>query len=170
MDLISQAKENAKHNYLNGLNCAESVLKSIIDTGIIDFPPEIVALATGFGGGMGLTGNNCGALTGGVMAIGAVHGRRDPMEKQFKDGIKQLYGNPGLYRLFNAFPHQFKEKFGSVDCKKINKNCTDWQDEERRKRCLNIAIETAGLAIEFILKGKNEGYTQPFGINMANKI
>jgi C_GCAxxG_C_C family probable redox protein len=169
MDLIEQAKENAKQNFRNGINCAESVLKAIIDTGVTDFPPEIVALATGFGGGMGLSGNNCGALTGGILAIGSVHGRRNPMEKEFKDRVNQLYGNPGLYRFFNGFPHQFKEKFGSPDCKEINKDCTDWYDKERFKKCLNIAVETAGLAMEFILKGKEEGYTQPFGKNMAGK-
>ena len=62
MDLVEQAKENARHNYKNGLNCAESVLKAIIDTGITDLPSEAVALATGFGGGLGLNGNNCGGL------------------------------------------------------------------------------------------------------------
>ncbi len=148
---------------------AESVLKAVIDTGITDFPSEVVALATGFGGGMGLTGNNCGALTGGIMAIGAAHGRRNPMEKELKERVAQLYGNPGLYRFFNGFPHQFKERFGSVNCREINENCTDWHDRERLKRCMKITSETAGLAMEFILKGKEAGYTQPFGANMANK-
>ncbi|MCP4683695.1 MAG: C_GCAxxG_C_C family protein [Desulfobacterales bacterium] len=170
MDLIEQAKENASQNYRNGINCAESVLKAVIDTGVTDFSSEIVALATGFGGGMGLTGNNCGALTGGIMAIGTVHGRFNPMEKEFKERIKQLYGNPGLYRFFNGFPHQFKEKFGSLDCKEINKNYTDWNDKERHKKCMKITIETAGLAMEFILLGKEEGFTQSFGANMTNKI
>jgi C_GCAxxG_C_C family probable redox protein len=81
MDMMSKAKDNAKQNYRTGLNCAESALRAIIDTGIIDFPSEIVASATGFGGGIGLSGNNCGGLTGGIMAIGAVHGRRVPMKK-----------------------------------------------------------------------------------------
>jgi hypothetical protein len=47
-------KGNAKQNFRNGLNCAESVLKAIMDTEVTDFPSEIVAVATGFGGGMGL--------------------------------------------------------------------------------------------------------------------
>lgn len=169
MDLIEQAKENAAQNFRDGINCAESVLKAIVDTGITDLPPEIVSLATGFGGGMGLSGNNCGALAGGIMAIGAVHGRHDPMEKKFKERIKQLYGNPGLYRFFNDFPHQFNKKYGSLDCKELNKDYPDWNDKERIKKCMKITIETTGLAMEFILKGKEEGFTQPFGPNMANK-
>ena len=118
---------------------------------------------------MGLSGNNCGALTGGIMARGAVHGRRNPMEKEFKERVKQLYGNPGLYRFFNGFPHKFVEMFGSADCREINKNCTDWHDRERHRRCMHIAAETAGLAMEFILTGKEKGYIQPFGPKMAGK-
>ena len=117
---------------------------------------------------MGLSGNNCGALAGGIMAIGAVHGRHNPMEKEFKERIKQLNGNPGLYRFFNNFPHQFNEKFGALDCKELTKD-NDWNNKERAKKCMKITIETAGLAMEFILKGKEEGFTQPFGPNMANK-
>ncbi len=169
MNLVEQAKEQAKENYRNGINCAESVLKGIIDTGITKFSSEIVALATGFGGGMGLAGNNCGALIGGIMAIGAVHGRFNPIKKEFKERIDQLYGNPGLYRFFNSFPHQFKEKFGSLNCKEITKEFNEWNDKERQKKCMKITFETAGLAMEYILKGKEEGYTQPFGENIANK-
>ena len=80
-DFVEQAKNNAADNFKQGLNCAESVFKAILDTGVApDFLPETVALATGFGGGMGLTGNNWGALIGAVMAVGAVHGRKNPLE------------------------------------------------------------------------------------------
>ena len=169
MDLIEQARANAEENFRNGINCAESVLKAILDTGVTDLPPEVISLATGFGGGIGLSGNNCGALAGGVMAIGSVHGRKNPMEKEIKVRIDQLYGKPGLYRFFNDFPHQFQDKFGAIDCRDLNEGCTDWFAKERRKRCMEITKETAAMAMAFILKGKEEGYDQPFGENMANK-
>ena len=51
-----------------GCNCCQSVLCSLAEhTGLAE--PTAVALAVGFGGGM-LTGNVCGAVTGGMMAIG----------------------------------------------------------------------------------------------------
>ncbi|MGI6453171.1 MAG: C-GCAxxG-C-C family protein [Syntrophomonadaceae bacterium] len=169
-DLIQKAKDNAKQNFKDGLNCAESVLKAIIDTGVTDFPPETVALATGFGGGMGLSGNNCGALAGAVMAVGAVHGRRNPLEGEFAERVDRLYGNPGLYRFFNGMPHEFRAKFGSLDCKKLNEGWDEWTNKDRFRQCMKMVVEAAGMAMEYIIKGNTEGYTQPFGENMAKKI
>ncbi|MBP7331243.1 MAG: C_GCAxxG_C_C family protein [Firmicutes bacterium] len=169
-DLVQQAKDNAKQNFRDGLNCSESVFKAVIDTGITGLDPEAVALATGFGGGMGLAGNNCGALIGAVMAVGAVHGRKNPLEGEFQDRVDRLYGNPGLYRLFNGMSHEFQEKFGALDCQKLNENYPEWFDKDRFRECMKMVIYAAGMAVEYIQKGEKEGYTQPFGKNVAGRV
>lgn len=169
-ELVEKAKENAKQNFRDGLNCSESVFKAIIDTGVTDLSPEAVAIATGFGGGMGLAGNNCGALIGAVMAVGAVHGRKNPLEGEFQERVDRLYGNPGLYRFFNGMSHEFKAKYQYLDCKKLNEDYPEWQDKNRFRQCMKMVIDAAGMAMEFIEKGKEEGYTQPFGENVAGKV
>ena len=169
-DLIQKAKDNAKQNFKDGLNCAESVFKAIIDTGVSNLPPETVALTTPFGGGIGLSGNNCGALIGAVMSVAAVHGRSNPLEGEFQSRIDRLYGNPGLYRFFNGIPHGFKAKFGSLDCSKLNEGYPEWFDKNRFRECMKMVIEAAGMAMEYIIKRQKEGYTQTFGENMAKKI
>lgn len=169
-DLVQKARDNARQNFRDGLNCAESVYKAAIDTGVTDVSPETVALATGFGGGIGLAGNNCGALAGAVMAVGAAHGRRNPLEGEFQDRVDRLYGNPGLYRLFNGMSHQFKAQFGSLDCKTLNEAYPKWFDKDRFRECMKMVVYAAGMAMEYILKGKSEGYTQPFGENVAKKV
>ncbi len=169
-DLVQKARDNAKQNFKDGLNCAESVYKAVIDTGVTDFSPETVAMATGFGGGIGLAGNNCGALVGAVMAVGAAHGRRNPLEGEFQDRVDRLYGNPGLYRLFNGMSHEFKEKYGSLDCKTLNEAYPEWFDKDRFRECMKIVIYAAGMAVEYIIKGQKDGYTQPFGENVAKKV
>ncbi len=166
-DLVQKAKDNAKQNFRDGINCAEAVFKAVIDTGITGLEPEAVALSTGFGGGIGLAGYNCGALIGAVMAVGAVHGRKNPLEGEFKDRIDGLYGNPGLYRFFNGMVHEFKEKFGALDCAELNKDYPEWFDKDRSRACMKMVIYAAGMAVEYIQKGEKEGYTQPFGKNMA---
>ena len=50
--------------------CSEAVLYTINGTLGNPFPAGIVRLASGFGGGIGNGGYVCGALTGGVMALG----------------------------------------------------------------------------------------------------
>lgn len=169
-EMVEKAKENAKQNFRDGLNCSESVFKAIIDTGVTSLPPEAVAVATGFGGGMGLAGNNCGALVGAVMAVGAVHGRTNPLEGEFQQRVDRLYGNPGLYRFFNGMSHEFKEKFGALDCKTLNKDYPEWMDKNRFRQCMKMVVDAAGMAMEYIEKGKEEGYTQPFGENVAGKV
>ncbi|MCP3926923.1 MAG: hypothetical protein GY714_30565 [Desulfobacterales bacterium] len=169
VELKEKIKDSAKLNFKSGLNCAESVFKAILDNLEHDFPEETVALATGFGGGFGLTGNNCGALAGGIMAIGLIHGRKNPLDGEFKDRVDKLYGNPGLYRFFNGLPNKFIEKYGSINCYKLNEDYNEWFDRDRFKNCMSIVIETTEMAVDFIFEGQKNGYSQPFGKNMAGK-
>lgn len=161
----------AKDYFKKGPNCAESVYMALLDAGLNDFPPETVALATGFGGGMGLSGGVCGALVACIMGVGAVHGRRIPIQGDMKEIIDRLYGNPGLYRFFNQIPHAFAEKFGSTECAILNKDYpNDWYNKDRLRGCMSYVVEAAGLAVDFIYQGIEEGYGQPFGKNMAGKV
>lgn len=169
-EFVEKVQANAKQNFRDGLNCAESVLKAVLDTGVEGVSPDMVALATGFGGGMGLAGHNCGALIGAVMAVGAVHGRKNPLEGEFQDRVDRLYGNPGLYRFFNGMSHEFRAKFNALDCKTLNQDYPDWLDKNRFRQCMKMVVDAAGMAAEYIEKGQKEGYTQPFGENVAGKV
>ena len=77
-EIIAKTEEQAKNYFKQGLNCSECVLRAYMDTHEIGLPDEAITLCTGFGGGMGHTQNNCGAVSGAVMAFGCVAGRRDP--------------------------------------------------------------------------------------------
>lgn len=163
-------RQLAKKHFREGLNCAESVYSALLDAGLIEFPPESVALTSIFGDGLGLSGGMCGALVAAAMGVSSVHGRYQP-NRGSKDGIMdKLYGNPGLYRFFNQIPHRFVEEFGSTQCKELNKDFKDWFDKDRFCQCMNIVAEAAAMAVEFIYQGKREGYVQPFGENLAGKV
>jgi len=169
-ELINQARENARQNFREGLNCGETVLKAVLDTGIIkDFPPEVVALATGFGGGIGQYGTVCGALAGATIAVGCVHGRKNPMNGTFEERVGQLQGNPGLYRLFNNLPNDFAEKFGTCECRELISGFESFEARERKKMCHQLVIEAAGMAVDYIIRGQEEGYTQKMRKNLAGK-
>ncbi|MFI3171442.1 MAG: C-GCAxxG-C-C family protein [Eubacteriales bacterium] len=69
--------QDAMEIMAKGYSCAESVVGAVyrnLETGL---PEKVVGIASGFGGGIGGSGNTCGALTGGVMAIGMVLGSDD---------------------------------------------------------------------------------------------
>ncbi len=51
----------------------------------------------------------------------------------------------------------------------MNKDYPSWFDKDRFRKCMSIVIDTAGMAVEMIYQGADEGFNQPFGKNMAGK-
>ncbi len=147
-EVIARVKARAKANFKTGLNCAECVIEAVlthIDTGL---PHEAMCLMTGFGGGGGLFGDTCGALVGAMAALGAVYGRRE-VPANAKAAGEELYGTPGLYRLFNRLPNEFKQRFGNTQCRVLTSQWRKtWQCREHLSFCRNLVIEAAGLAAE----------------------
>jgi C_GCAxxG_C_C family probable redox protein len=104
MDVSVKALEN----FDSGYNCAESVLLAINKDLNISEGRSLPRIATGFGGGIARNGSLCGALTGGIMAIGLTLGRDDNQGSR-----DPCY--PAVDRLFNGF----LEKFGSTQCRDL---------------------------------------------------
>jgi len=72
-----KAVGEAAFGYLNsGFHCAEAVSKAIVETYSRASDNGIPRVATAFGGGIGRTHQEiCGALTGGIIAVGCLFGR-----------------------------------------------------------------------------------------------
>lgn len=64
--------------YEAGYHCGESVLKAVNDATGHRLPPEVVSMSSGFCEGLGGSRCICGALAGGVMALGLLAGRTGP--------------------------------------------------------------------------------------------
>jgi len=88
-----------------GYNCAESILKSFNDEHEVKIP---VAIGTPFGGGMAV-GATCGAITGAMMAVGAVSGR----ETETTPNNSRSYARDLMNRV--------KEKYGTYECLALKK-------------------------------------------------
>jgi C_GCAxxG_C_C family probable redox protein len=102
------------------LNCAEAVLLTLStyfgENG--DFAPRI---ATAFGGGICSSQSICGALTGGLMAIGVRLGRKNP------GGDKAPANDAG-----KAFLKWAEENFSSLECRALTGvNFSDPADNAR---------------------------------------
>lgn len=173
-DKIEAIKERARKNFSKGYNCAECILEAVLTLGETGLSKETLKLATGFGGGVGLFGDTCGALTGAVLAVGAVHGREglpkgDDPKAVMKQAAKQLYGKPGLYRLFNQLPNEMKERYGHTLCREI---CEQWQDtwlcREHALHCREIITDMAHFAATLIFGNSEEILSKPFGQNVEN--
>jgi C_GCAxxG_C_C family probable redox protein len=100
--------ENAVKRFKEGYNCAQSVLLTMAEhwNGKNELIPKV---ATAFGGGIGRCGSVCGALTGGVMAIGVKYGTNNPSLEERLDA----------YRLASAFYERFRKQHGTVFCREL---------------------------------------------------
>jgi C_GCAxxG_C_C family probable redox protein len=92
-----------------GFNCAQSVLTCC---GVsLPFDREVaLGVASAFGGGLGSSGNLCGAVAGGVMAIGLKNPRTDPQDQEAKNAN---------IRLTREFLAKFRERNGSLECRDL---------------------------------------------------
>jgi C_GCAxxG_C_C family probable redox protein len=86
------------------LNCAETVLCAANETYGWDLSHDAILLAAGFGGGVGGQELLCGALSGGVMALGKLFVRDRAHES---DLIKTI-----IHEYFDLF----EKEMGSIDC------------------------------------------------------
>jgi C_GCAxxG_C_C family probable redox protein len=137
--------EKATTRFLEGYNCAQSVLLTMFEhwNGENELIPKI---ATAFGGGIGRCGSVCGALTGGVMALGIKYGTNEPsLEKRLK-----------VYKLAQKFLKRFEKHHGSVMCRELigyDLSVPEELEKARRARifeekCVNFVKEAVETLIE----------------------
>ena len=92
-----------------GYNCAQSVLASFGDrTGLSE--REALAIAAGFGKGIGSGEELCGAFGGAVMVLGLMeyHSGREPAEEKKR-----------MYQLTCALEERFRQRFGMLRCNEL---------------------------------------------------
>jgi len=111
--------------------------------------------STALAGGVARMGENCGALTGGIMAIGLVLGREELEDIQaYRDTME------ASYEMYN----RFKEEIGSTMCLEIQKSLLgrgfDLKREEESEawykaggleKCPMVCAVAARIAADIIL-------------------
>lgn len=144
--------------------CAQCVIGPIKKciNGISD---DVFKAATGFSGGIGLTGKTCGALIGAVMVISTFIGReynnfQDPEKVRFK-----------TYKLTKKLVECFEAEYGSSVCYDIQKKIMDksfnlWDEKEHRDfleagghkdKCTAVCGNAAKWAVEFLTEAELVG-------------
>lgn len=166
-DMSTLVSEYAIENFKNGLNCAESVMDALIRSGALEVTPETVALCTGFGGGIGLAGHTCGALSAAVMANSAVYGRPDPWEVDAQ--VRGSEVAEKYYRRYNRLVQDFTQRNGSALCSEICQAQGDFHGKERRVNCLKLIGATAKLAYEYLQMGQEDAFALAYGPNLGGK-
>src|SRR6056297_3511754 len=164
-DLIERAVEVAEGYERKYTGCAQCVLgafKKVFGT----ISDDVFKAGTGLCGGIGGTGNACGALTGGVMVLSVYLGREfdnfaDPgfeMQGKNRELVKELYDF-------------FMEEYGGITCKQVQKamlgRSYDFFDEQElaaweestahEKECPTVVGRSVRLVTEMLIR---EGFIE----------
>ncbi len=104
-----EKSQQAKENFEQGYNCAQSVLLAFCDeTGLSR--EQAAKLASAFGGGMGRMREVCGAVSAMFMVEGLLEGYSDPKAKEEKSE---------LYARVRTLADRFREKNHSIICREL---------------------------------------------------
>ena len=75
---LKKLQKDAEDNFRGGYFCCEALVAAVRSNFDLDVPEEIIAAVSGMAVGIGRSGCTCGALNGGVAALGLFFGRTEP--------------------------------------------------------------------------------------------
>ena len=137
---LERIRKIAEDYYRNGdFYCSEAVVKTIIDEFQIDVSEDVIKMASGFPVGMGGMGRTCGALTGGVMAIGLVYGRSQGKDPKVNKAMELSA------KLYQIFCERHK-----VSCCKVLTRGLEKGSPEHMEQCIAFTGEMAYEAAKII--------------------
>ncbi len=105
MDTINQAVAL----FDGGYNCSQALLGAFCGPLGLD-QAAALKLASGFGGGIGCSGDVCGSLTGAIIVLGLKYGSADAADKTAKNE---------MYRKTRLLSDEFKLRTGSLLCRDL---------------------------------------------------
>jgi C_GCAxxG_C_C family probable redox protein len=127
-----EIQENTYRYFVSGYHCAESIARAVIESQSAATDPESMKAASAFQGGIGKCKQDaCGALTGGIVALGVLKGRTEPSQ-DISEAV----------RMASRFRERFLEKFGSTNCAVLLKTVVEPNPDYT---CKHLTRDAAGL-------------------------
>ena len=160
-----QVVDMAVEGLTSGLNCGECVYDAFVRAGLLNVPPETRAAGIAFGGGMGLTGHTCGALSSSLLVNGMAHGRTDPWQAPTTETRRAQI--EVLCRRFNNLVHRFHEENGALTCKELCAAVGGWDSPQRPDNCIQVVRRAAAITYDFLILSPEEAAKLPYGENMG---
>ena len=143
---IRKISKDAEDLFRGGFFCSEAVVSSIRSNFELDIPEEVIAMASGFPVGIGRSKCICGAVSGGVMALGLFFGRT-------KQGDSKVEKNLVLAKELHDW---FKGSNGknSLCCRVLTKEF-DMGAGAHKEQCILFTGMVAGKVAEIIVRELN---------------
>lgn len=142
---FTEVRATAEKYYRDGdFYCSEAVVKTIKDAFGLGYDDTVIALASGFPVGIRSSGCICGAVTGGVMALGMVFGRTQPKDERVNKALV----------LSKELHDQFRSNHKSLCCRVLTKGLT-LGTPEHKNQCVAFTGEVAEFVARLIVREQN---------------
>lgn len=138
--------------------CSEAVMASIKKNFELEMPDEIIAMASGFPVGIGKSKCVCGAVSGGVMALGLFFGRTEGSSPVDPLSVKTL-------ETANELQTFFKQNHKVLCCSVLTKGM-DMASGEHKEQCIAFTGEIAEKTAEIILRNWNDTREMRLKVNV----
>jgi C_GCAxxG_C_C family probable redox protein len=142
---LQRIRTTAEDYYRSGdFFCSEAIVKTIKDEFGLSVSDDVIAMASGFPVGMGGSGCTCGAVAGGIMAIGLFFGRTQPKDTKVNKAME----------LSKELHDAFMEKHKCLCCRVLTKGMT-LGSPEHMEQCISFTGEVAEEAARIIIRELN---------------
>lgn len=139
---IQELREKAEGYYDRGeFFCSEAIIKVIKDAFAPEISDDVVKMASGFPVGMGRAGCTCGALSGGVMALGMIFGRNTPNGTEVAKTME----------ISKELHDKFREMNKSACCRVLTRGM-ELGSPVHKKQCVRLTGEVAEEVAKIIIR------------------
>lgn len=143
---LKKVQQDAENNFRGGCFCCEALMAAIRDNFQLDVPKEVIAMASGMAVGAGRSGCMCGALNGGILALGMFFGRTEPKGPQDPQVNKCM-------ALTHELHDWFKEANGknAICCRVLTREF-DMGKGEHKEQCIRFTGLCAWKVAEIVVR------------------
>jgi C_GCAxxG_C_C family probable redox protein len=136
-------EQRAFHYYQSGFHCAEVISKAILEFHAKERSTAVPSVASGFGGGIGKSKEDvCGALTGGIIALGYLYGRSNPDED-----VQEVMD------LSSEFRKRFIQEVGSTRCGDILRR---FGEQENMMKCKEMTMRASKILSDLLKERQHD--------------
>lgn len=143
---VKKIAKDAEELFRGGFFCSEAVVSSIRTNFELDLPEEIVAMASGFPVGIGRSKCLCGAVSGGVMALGIFFGRTVQKDIKVEKNLEVAKELHDYFKVANG---------KNVLCCRILTKEFDMASGEHKEQCIHFTGLVAGKVAEIVVREFN---------------
>lgn len=142
---VDKVKTDAEEYFRRGnYYCSEAIVASVRDNIAPDMPEVLIAAASGFPVGVGRSKCMCGAVSGGVIALGYVFGRTEPSSPADPKSVKTL-------EVANELQEAFRSSHRVLCCSTHTRGM-DMASGEHKAQCIAFTGEMAEKTAQIIAR------------------